>query len=357
MGSESIVYMSPKRSPHNKYSELLSESLERLGQRVEHYDRGAMRKPRRGDIVHFHWPSNSYTASSFPLTAVKSGFFLLLLLAYKLRGVRLYWTIHNVWPHAGKTRWDVFMRKRLLGLCDAAFALSESVRREAAAAFGANPDKIAVTPHGHYAGAYPAAGADIRERFGIPKDRFLFLFVGRINPYKGVEKLTEAYRAIDSGRCALLIAGQPDEGYGLGFLNAGDIKLYPDFVADEELADYLRAADAVVLPYRQISTSGSAILALSYMKPVIAPRLGALGEYVADGCGVLYDPDDPDGLRQALLGAMELDPARTEAAIGRKLMELDWDRIAGRMIRVYARRTLQEANGGNEANETNEVNA
>jgi len=343
--SETIVYMGPKKSPHNKYSELLSESIERRGMRVEHYDRRATFKPRKGDIVHFHWPSHSYTASSFPMTVVKSMLFLLLLLAYKVMGVRLYWTVHNIWPHTGKSRWDAFMRKRILRLCDSAFALSESVRQEAASVFGIGQDKLVVTPHGHYAGAYPVRGTNIRKRFGIAEDRFLFLFVGRINPYKGVEQLVAAYRSLGAERCALLIAGQPDKGYSLDFIdeaNDGTIKVHPSFVDDDELADYLRAADAVVLPYRQITTSGSAILALSYKRPVVAPRIGSLGEYVSEGCGVLYDPDDPDGLRQALLGSMRLDRRATEERMTDKLRELDWDRIAERMVRVYSGKARQE---------------
>lgn len=345
--SAPTVYMWPKTSPHNKYSELLSGSVERQGLRVEHYAKGSLLKPRRGDIVHIHWPSYTYRASSFPLTVAKSLFFLTLLYGYKGMGVRLYWTVHNIWPHEGRGRWDRFMRRRLLKLCDAAFALSESVKAEAAAAFDIPADKLTVTPHGHYVGAYAPRGSDIRARFGIPQDRFLFLFVGRINPYKGVEQLVSAYRSLGADDAALLIAGQADEGYSLDFALAGDaagdcIRLYPRFVDDGELADYLAAADAVVLPYRQITTSGSAILALSHGKPVVAPRLGSLPEYVSEGCGVLYDPEDPDGLRGALRQAIEMDKNEAEAKIADKLRELDWDRIAAAMISVYARQMPQE---------------
>ncbi|MBM7563608.1 glycosyltransferase family 4 protein [Paenibacillus sacheonensis] len=341
------VYMWPKQSPHNKYSELLTRSIEQNGLRVEHYDQKAAFKPRRGDIVHLHWPSNSYTASVFPLTIVKSLFFALLLLFYRTKGVRLFWTVHNVWPHDGKTRWDLLMRKYILNVCHRAFVLSESVKEEVAATFGVKASKLVVTPHGHYVDAYSRKGTDIRKRFGIAPDRFLFLFIGRINPYKGVDKLVEAFSSLGHDGCELLIAGQVDAGYSLDFVDRtgdGKIRIYPQFVDDRELADFLEAANVIVLPYKQITTSGSAILALSHKKPVVAPRLGALGEYVSDGCGILYDPEDPDGLRNALRASMDMNAKETELRIAAKLRELDWGRIAGKMIQVYTGTKRYEVN-------------
>lgn len=336
--SKPTVYMWPKASPHNKYSELLTASIERNGLRVEHYEPAVLFKPGKGDIVHLHWPSYSYRASVFPLTIVKSLLFAFLLLFYRCKGVRLFWTVHNIWPHSGKTKWDYLMRKYILMICRRAFVLSETVKREAIETFGVEAEKLVVTPHGHYVDAYSGQGADIRSRFGIPPDRFLFLFIGRINAYKGVDRLVHAFLSLRLPRCDLLIAGQVDPGYSLDFLdrmNDGTVKIHPHFVDDRELADFLGAADVVVLPYNQISTSGSAILALSHKKPVVAPRLGALGEYVSDGCGLLYDPEDPEGLREALRMSLDLDMKEAEKRISAKLGELDWGRIAGKMVRVY----------------------
>jgi beta-1,4-mannosyltransferase len=345
--SKPTVYMWPKASPHNKYSELLTKSIEQNGLHVEHYDRAAMLKPGKGDIVHLHWPSYSYQASVFALTIVKSLLFASLLLFFRCKGVRLFWTVHNVWPHSGKTRWDYLMRKFILIVCHRAFVLSETVKQEVAATFGVQAGKLVVTPHGHYVDAYVGKGTDIRRRFGISPDRFLFLFIGRINPYKGVDQLVEAFSSLKLESSELLIAGQVDSGYSLNFIdrtNDGTIKVYPHFVDDHELADFLRAADVIVLPYQQITTSGSAILALSYKKPVVAPQLGALGEYVSDGCGILYDPEDPDGLRKALRMSMDMDMKEAEKRISDKLRELDWGRIAGKMIRVYTGTMRYEVN-------------
>ena len=91
------------------------------------------------------------------------------------------------------------MRKYILTVCHEAFVLSETVKGEVAETFGVPADKLVVTLHGHYVDAYESKGADIRKRFGISPDSFLFMFIGRINPYKGVDKLVEAFSSLKLG--------------------------------------------------------------------------------------------------------------------------------------------------------------
>src|SRR3546814_3922006 len=60
--------------------------------------------------------------------------------------------------------------------------------------------------------------------------------------------------------------------------SAGNIHLQLEYLSDAEIERITDEADAVVLPYRDIVNSGSALLALSRFRPVIAPRLGSLIE-------------------------------------------------------------------------------
>jgi glycosyltransferase involved in cell wall biosynthesis len=81
----------------------------------------------------------------------------------------------------------------------------------------------------------------------------------------------------------LLVVGRPDPPAleeQLRRLAAADerVRLHLRFLDDEDLQYYLNATDLVVLPYRQVLNSGSALLALSFDRPVLVPRLGALEE-------------------------------------------------------------------------------
>jgi glycosyltransferase involved in cell wall biosynthesis len=97
---------------------------------------------------------------------------------------------------------------------------------------------------------------------------------------------------------------------------------------------FLRAADAMVLPYRDVLTSGSAILGMTFGLPIIAPRIGCLPETL-EGCSILYDPDEPWGLRAALDGALEADLAALGAEGARIAATLDWGPIGARTARIY----------------------
>ena len=101
------------------------------------------------------------------------------------------------------------------------------------------------------------------------------------------------------------------------------------------MATWLRAADVVVLPYRAIQNSGSAVLALSADRPVVVPALGAMRELqvVAGSDWVrCFDGDFDDRELQA-----SLEWAGRQRAEVAPIERLAWDGIARDTVAFYRR--------------------
>ncbi len=112
--------------------------------------------------------------------------------------------------------------------------------------------------------------------------------------YKGPEALAEAVAGLKPGEAELVIAGQCDDPALRADLEAiarrcPAITLDLKYLSEVEIEAATDAADAVILPYRDILNSGSVLFALSRSRPVVAPRLGSLVE--------LLDQVGPDRLR------------------------------------------------------------
>ena len=86
---------------------------------------------------------------------------------------------------------------------------------------------------------------------------------------------------------------------------AGRITMITGFVPDDELQTYFNACDITVLSYAEVLTSGSAMLSLSFGRPVIAPAIGFMRDVIPPECGHLYDNAEPDGLHKAMIDAAD----------------------------------------------------
>lgn len=295
----------------------------------------------RGDALHIHWPSFLYYEGGAALRTWRRFARLALLLTYaRLRGARVLWTAHNLYPHEGGAGLLVhrlgrrFMARsshRIFAHGPTAAALVEKELRVPAA-------RLVVVPHGHWIDQYPPARPreEVRAALGIAPDAFVHGFIGHLKPYKGLDALLDAFERLPA-RHALLIAGLcPDAEYlraveaRCARIAPGRVLLRPGFLSPEQLRDCMCAVDSLVLPYRAILTSGSVLLALGFGRPPVAPRLGGLPDVVRDSDGVLYDADAPDGLRQALIQVAE----RTfdaDALIARA-RSFDWNVTAARLL-------------------------
>jgi glycosyltransferase involved in cell wall biosynthesis len=85
--------------------------------------------------------------------------------------------------------------------------------------------------------------------------------------------------------------------------NNKNIRMSDNYIPDNQVQYYFNAADIVVFPFKNITMSSSVILALSFKKPIIIPRLGCLGELPED-IGIFYDSKEKNELYLAMKKAL-----------------------------------------------------
>jgi glycosyltransferase involved in cell wall biosynthesis len=351
----SQVLFVPDYSQHNPYQRLLAEGLAEQGFRVR-YGRPARYLPApllrawlargRPEAIHIHWTHEYLGVQKGDASGLATASFFAELWLLQAMHVRIVWTIHNLAAHDGEHGLrELAAHRRLADLSDAIICHCSAARDAAVDAFGLDSrtrDKIRVIPHGNYEGEYPDTidRATARLRLGFQDGAQVFLFIGAVRRYKGIEQLIEAFAKVCAPNARLVIAGRPsDPGIALQLrlASAADprIALRLEFIPPDELQVYLRACDVVVLPFRDILTSGSAILALSFGRPVIAPSIGCIPETIPRDAGVLYDPADPEGLPRALLEAVSTDWSAIEDSALARARELSWSSIARQTAALY----------------------
>lgn len=299
----------------------------------------------KADILHFHWIHPYLIRAGTVGTLLQSLRLVVEVGLLRLSGQRIVWTVHNLKNHdnrhLGLERW---FTKRFAAFTSALITHSRSACTDAATAFGIrSQDCMHVVPLGNYIGCYPnhIPRSDARERLGIPAESFVFLFLGRIQPYKGVLELIRNFKSLQSG-ARLVIAGKPADTNTSELIRkeigaTTNVVFRPGFVPDDEIQVYLNACDFVVCPYRDVFTSSAVVLAMSFGRACVAPRIGSIGETLDDQGAILYNPVVDDSLRDALrLAQARSDEAASMGAYNRHLAEqCGWDVAAAKTRKIY----------------------
>lgn len=160
-----------------------------------------------------------------------------------------------------------------------------------------------------------------------------------MRPYKGIDVLLDAWRAVDDAE--LWIVGRPHVDLAPLRAAAGpSVRFTPRFVSDGEAAAIFGRADVVVLPYREIDQSGVLFTALAFGKPLVLTKVGGFPELARTGAARLVPPGDPAALGAAL-AALVVDPAGRErmaaAARAAAAGPYAWPAIAEAHLRLYQR--------------------
>ena len=126
------------------------------------------------------------------------------------------------------------------------------------------------------------------------------------------------------------------------YVDRGRIIQRIEYIPDQEIELYFKAADVFVLPYTFIFQSGVLFLGYSFGLPVIATDVGSLREDIVEGeTGFLCRPCDPAGLARTIETYFESDLFKSLSSRRQKIRDYagkrhSWDAVAEMSRRVYA---------------------
>lgn len=237
------------------------------------------------DLVHIHW-FEGYMGFRNPVRVwLRMSELLKGIDRQREGGAKLIYTAHNVVTHdAPWRRLEDWFVRQFLRRVDGTIFLAEDSIPLVRNRFPELRGPSVVIPHCDYGNWYPdtVTPPEARAKFGIPDSYLVIAHVGQIKAYKNVPELIRAFREIP-GDIALLIGGrciEPDLQETIEELARRDRRVFLDLrhLEDEDIQVFMRASDVAVFPYRNILNSGSAMMALTFGKPVVVPNVGSMPE-------------------------------------------------------------------------------
>lgn len=286
------------------------------------------------DIFHVHWPDTLLDGRSRLTRLGKRAAFTALLLRLRSKRTPVVRTVHNLAGPEG------IAIDRMLIL---ALSRRETLHILISDSSPARPGiPSALILHGHYRSWYAA-----RNQVGATPGRLGY--VGLIKPYKGVDALISAFvraRELDP-TITLDISGKPTDAATFSDIRqaeatASGLNATLRYVDEQEFVDAITRASVIVLPYRHMHNSGTALAALSLGRPVLAPdnpTTRALSAEVGPGWMHLFVGDlQPEDLLAALAAARE------STTVLPDLSARDWSNTA-RLHSAAYRRALRAARG------------
>ena len=244
--------------------------------------------------------------------------------------------------------------QRVLEISDRIIAATLAELAQLQWLYKADTRKISVIPPGVDLGHfYPIPADEAKEFIGIAPCEQVLLFVGRIEPLKGIDTLIEALAILRQKGiqvCLSVIGGNPDndsetpdaemrrlqsmrEQYGLT-----DLITFIGKRGQDTLPYYYSAAVAVVVPSHYESFGMVALEAMACVIPVVASQVGGLAFLVQDGVtGYTVPVDEPQAMAERLMILLQ-DP-QLRLQMGRQAADFaklyGWEKITKQMIAIY----------------------
>jgi D-inositol-3-phosphate glycosyltransferase len=249
--------------------------------------------------------------------------------------------------------------KRILQLADNIVVATLAEKSQLEFLYRAKSGKLRVVPPGvDLSRFYPIPKDEAKAVISVPQDGQMILYVGRIEPLKGVDTLIRALAQMQASgkiQCCehylVIIGGDPDATQEIltsemarlqslvSELGIKDLVLFLGKRNQEMLPYYYSAADVVVMPSHYESFGMVALEAMACGTPVVASQVGGLAFLVKDGVTGFVIPDnEPNLLAERLVDLISNPDLQHQLGRQGEVLARDysWDKIAGRIAEIYA---------------------
>tara|TARA_B000000437_G_C11664837_1_gene313050 strand:+ start:165 stop:1295 length:1131 start_codon:yes stop_codon:yes gene_type:complete len=286
-------------------------------------------------VIHFQW-------SRIPLL---DQFFLIFFKRYS----SVVFTLHNTTNNHGDKSFLISLLsigyRQLLKEYECIIVHTNYSKKKLLSDYPDLSSKVQVIPHGML--RFPKK---IKNELNLSfSSKYVLLFFGNIQYYKGLDILIEAMYLLKDLDITLLIAGKSNIPLEPLKQRANDLSIekkihwHTFFIKDRNVEEIYDYCDFVILPHRHIDQSGILMSAIQFGKPVVASDTGGFSEIIEDGKqGFLFKKEDPADLSRAIRKIVDTN----------KLLELDnnmsllrdswktWHQIAFTTMNIY--KTLKD---------------
>ena len=245
--------------------------------------------------------------------------------------------------------------KMAIASADCVIAVSAEEKHDLVNIYEAWPDKVEVIPCGVDLGLFQSMDkAKVRRELGLPEHSKILLFVGRIEPFKGIDIILRSLACIGEKKDLqlLIVGGDADSDGELSRLRSlaselgiEEMVTFWGAVEHEKIPLLYNAADICVVASYHESFSLVAVEALASGTPVVAPRVGGLSTVITDGeTGYLIDNRSIEGFTrhlERLLGDDDLRQRMGHAARP-SVMKYAWPIVARQVLSIYEELTTAQ---------------
>lgn len=272
---------------------------------------------------------------------------LILNLCFRVFAGHYIYTVHNVLPHGrAQSRFFRWVYTRIYRIPDTLLVHTGLARQQLIDEFGVPQERIQLTSIGlnEEMPMTDLSRDQARKHLGFSDDEQLLLFFGKIEEYKGLDLLLDAFDLLPFPKARLIIAGEYRsseyrtriKGQLARVSRLKDVQLHERYIPNSEAEVFFKAADVLCLPYRHIYQSGLAFLAPRFGIPMITTDVGALRDYVGDDLGIVTSGNDAVGIARALEQFLSDRDRFSRERILARAARYRWDLVCQKLVPLYS---------------------